>query len=98
MVRDFQKYRRRSIRLQGYDYSQNGAYFVTICVQNKECLFGHVENEGMVLNDAGEIVKTVWDEMTQYYNGININTFQIMPNHIHGIIEIVGAKPCFRPD
>ncbi len=84
---------RKSIRLRGYDYSQAGAYFVTICTQNRECLFGNIINEKMVLNDAGQMVKMIWDELPINYPGINIDEFQIMPNHIHGIIILVGAGP-----
>ncbi len=91
-----------TIRLKEYDYSQAGAYFVTICAQNRECLFGNVVGAGpcacpeMTLNDAGLMVKTVWDEIPAYYPGVDIDAFQIMPNHIHGII-IVGAAPRGRP-
>ena len=89
---------RRSIRLKGYDYAQAGAYFVTICTQNRECLFGNVANGEMVLNDAGRMIQTVWDEMPEHYFGVAIDIFQIMPNHIHGIIILtnpvtVGAGP-----
>ncbi len=87
------RHHRRSIRLQGYDYSQAGAYFVTICTQNRAFLFGEIADGRMVLNDAGRMVKTVWDEIPQYYPGIDIDACQIMPNHIHGIIILVGAGP-----
>ncbi|MFP4040814.1 MAG: hypothetical protein ACLFS7_09760, partial [Desulfosudaceae bacterium] len=89
---------RRSIRLQGYDYSQAGAYFVTICTQNRECLFGDIADGEMRLNDAGQMVQTVWDEIPAHYPGIDIDAFIIMPNHIHGIIVLVGAAPCGRPE
>ncbi len=88
---------RRSIRLGGYDYSHTGAYFVTICTQHRECLFGDIVNGKMILNDAGRMVQTGWDEIPTRYPGIDIDAFQIMPNHIHGII-VVGAAPCGRPD
>ncbi len=89
---------RRSIRLKGYDYSRVGAYFVTICAQNKLCLFGDIVDGRMVLNNGGRMVQTVWDELPKYYPSIETDTFQIMPNHIHGIIVIVGASPCACPD
>jgi len=93
------KHHRRSIRLQGYDYSQAGAYFVTICTQNYECMFGDIVDGEMVLNDAGRMVHTVWNEIPRYYSGIDIDAFQIMPNHIHGIITvIVGAGPRACPE
>ena len=102
MIRDFKKHKRRSIRLQGYDYASDGAYFVTICVQNKECLFGHVENGEMVLNDAGEIVQKWWNKLETKFPNITLDEHVIMPNHLHGILVItnkkpVGAIPCNRP-
>lgn len=84
---------RRSIRLRGYDYSRAGAYFVTICTQNRECMFGKIVGGKMVLNDAGWMVNIVWDEMQNNYPGVETDEFIIMPNHIHGIIVLVGAGP-----
>lgn len=86
---------RRSIRLQGYDYSRAGAYFITICTQNRECLFGNI----MVMNPAGTMIQTVWDEIPFHYTGTEIDEFVVMPNHIHGIVVIdaVGATPCGCP-
>ncbi len=97
---DSRQHQRRSIRLQGYDYTQSGAYFVTICIQNRECLFGNIANSEMRLNDTGKMIQTVWDAIPKYYPGIDIDAYQIMPNHIHGIIIIVGAGPraCPEPD
>ena len=90
---------RQSIRLRGYDYSQSGAYFVTICTQNKKCFFGNIINEEMVLNDSGRMIKMIWDELPINYPGINIDEFQIMPNHVHGIIIIdKGAAGLSLPD
>ena len=83
---------RRSIRLKGYDYSQAGAYFVTICTQNRECLFGEILDGEMALNDAGRMIKTIWHELPEHYPGVGIDAFQVMPNHMHGIV-IVGAGP-----
>lgn len=84
---------RHSIRLEGYDYSQNGAYFITLCTQNKSCLFGNIVYAKMILNDAGRMIKTIWDEIQLYYPGIETGEFIIMPNHIHGIINLVGPAP-----
>ena len=89
---------RRSIRLNGYDYSQDGAHFITVCAQNRECLFGEMVNGQMAMNDAGRMVQTVWDEIPENYHGIETDEFVVMPNHIHGIVIIVGAAPCGRPD
>lgn len=169
---------RHSIRLKGYDYSQAGLYYITICTQNREHLFGkisvtvgagpraclnprgcpvrdsdnlidndeciddkrgrdihnnensvnevksriitnsrpfhdgtirqqqNIDNPGtiqgthggvplhtIILSDAGRMVEKIWNEIPEYYNGFNVHEFVVMPNHIHGIIEIVGASP-----
>ncbi|MCX5886646.1 MAG: transposase [Proteobacteria bacterium] len=89
---------RHSIRLRGYDYSKEGAYFITICTQNRECLFGEIVDGRMVLNEAGRMIQSVWDELPQHYPGVDIDAFVIMPNHVHGIFVFenrVGAGfPC----
>lgn len=84
---------RRSIRLHGYDYSRNGMYFVTICTQGRLRLFGDIADGEMQLNDAGRMVRAIWDEIPAHYCGIEIDQFTVMPNHIHGIIKLVGATP-----
>ena len=85
-------YKRRSIRLKGYDYSKDGLYFVTICVKNRKCLFGDIKDGEMILNHNGEIVDMVWDELSEHYHNIRLDAFVIMPNHIHGIIEIIQPQ------
>ena len=80
--------------MHGYDYSQSGAYFVTICTQNKKCFFGNIANDKILLNDAGRMINIIWNELPNNYQGVNIDKFQIMPNHVHGIIILVGAGPC----
>lgn len=82
---------RKSIRLKGYDYSQAGLYFVTICVQDRKCLFGHVENGETILNDAGQMVENEWLKLPQRFPNITLHEFVVMPNHFHAIMEIVGA-------
>ncbi len=84
---------RRSIRLKGYDYSQAGACFVTICTMDRQCLFGDIVSGQMRLNRAGQMIATVWQEIPRYYSGIDIDNVAVMPNHLHGIITIVGAGP-----
>jgi REP element-mobilizing transposase RayT len=84
-------HRRRSIRLKGYDYSQAGMYFVTICVQNRECLFGEIIDGEMILNKYGKIVQMVWEALPQHYPHVQLGEFVGMPNHIHGIIVITGS-------
>ena len=88
---------RRSIRLKEYDYSQAGAYFITICTQNRLHLFGEIVNDKMVLNDAGKMVEQTWNEIPVFYDGFGVNEYIVMPNHFHGVI-VVGAGPCACPD
>ena len=82
---------RRSIRLQGYDYSQAGAYFVTICTHGKECLFGGMENGAMVLNEYGCVVRDEWLKTAEFRAEIRAGEFVVMPNHFHGVVII--AEP-----
>src|SRR5713226_6639947 len=88
---------RRSIRLQGYDYSQVGAYFVTVCVQNRKCLLGDILKDEMRLNDAGRMVERWWVELGNKFPSFELDEYVVMPNHFHGIIIIVGADLCVRP-
>jgi len=81
---------RRSIRLRGYDYSQCGAYFITICVQHRKCLFGKIVNGEMILNEYGKIVELCLNAISTHYQNVILDEYIIMPNHIH-IIIIVGA-------
>ena len=94
---------RRSIRLKGYDYSQAGLYFVTICVQNWNCLFGEIvagaplvddqnTNTQMILNDAGQMIESEWLKLAQRFKNIQLHAYVVMPNHFHAILEIVGAN------
>ena len=77
---------RRSIRLKGYDYSQAGLYFVTICVQNKDCLFGEIIDGKMILNNAGNMIEKWGLELSHKFSDILLDTYVIMPNHFHAII------------
>ncbi len=86
------KHHRRSIRLKGYDYSQEGLYFITICVQNRKCLFGEIDNGEMILNIFGQIAAEEWENSENIRNNLRIHEYIIMPNHIHGIIEILFKK------
>ena len=87
---------RRSIRLQGFDYRQNGAYFVTICTHNRAPLFGEIIDDEMRLNEAGLVAWQCWDAIPDHYPHANTDAFVVMPNHVHGIIVIahtlVGAR------
>ncbi len=80
---------RRSPRLKGYDYSQNGAYFVTICTQNRECLFGEIVAGEMRRNEFGEIARLEWLQTAALRPDVELDAFVVMPNHIHGILLIV---------
>lgn len=79
---------RRSIRLCDYDYTQDGVYFVTICAHNRECIFGNVLDGIVRLNGWGEIVQECWNAIPQHFNGVELDEFVIMPNHVHGVIVI----------
>ena len=83
---------RRSIRLKGYDYSQAGLYFVTICCQDRICRFGKIENGEMVLNDFGQIAYDEWEKLPERYPNMFLDVFQIMPNHIHGVVALGGMR------
>ncbi|MGQ9852490.1 MAG: transposase, partial [Candidatus Oleimicrobiaceae bacterium] len=87
-----EKHHRRSIRLKGYNYTQAWAYFVTICTQNRECLFGEIVNGQMVLNDAGRMIQMVWGAIPEHYPGIKTDAFVIIPNYIHGIVVITTTN------
>jgi len=99
MIAQEAKRQRKSIRLKDYVYSQAGAYFVTSCVKEKECLFGQIVDENMILNEYGRIVLSCWNDLPNHYSHVRLDAFQIMPNHAHGIIFIVGAglKPAPTP-
>ena len=97
---------RRSIRLKGFDYSREGLYFVTICVQNRACLFGDVENGVMILNDMGRMVEKWYYELQNKFQDMKCREMVVMPNHFHCIVEnvgtsvgaTVGADLCVCPD
>ncbi len=102
MPYDPQKHHRRSIRLKGYDYRHPGAYFITLVTQDRACLFGEIVDGEMRLNEAGEMIQAVWDELSVFYAGVQTDAFVVMPNHMHGIIILtgqpVGAGPRTCPD
>ena len=82
---------RRSIRLHGYDYSQAGAYFVTICTASREILFGEIVNHQMVLNEAGRIIEDEWLKSSRIRAEIELDAWVVMPNHFHGIVTITDV-------
>jgi len=81
---------RKLNRWQGYDYSMPRFYFVTICSQKRICCFGDIVDNKMILNELGDIIKQQWLWLSQNYDYISLDEWQIMPNHIHGIIEIIN--------
>ena len=81
-------HRDQSLRLKGYDYTNTGAYFVTIVTQGRLCLFGEMVGEEMRLNEGGEMVCRVWEALPRRFPVIEIDVFVVMPNHLHGIIVI----------
>ena len=83
---------RQSIRLKNYDYSQAGAYFVTLCSYQKECLFGKVNGQNVILTGVGKIIHEEWYKSANIRQEITLDTFVIMPNHIHGIVFINNSE------
>ncbi len=94
MTRPPDRPRRRSLRLRGYDYTQAGAYFVTLCTRDRACLFGEIVDGEVSHNDAGRIVQSEWEALPDRFSGIDVDAFIVMPNHVHGILWInpVGAR------
>ncbi len=90
MPYDPNRHHRRSIRLKGYDYTQPGAYFITICTHERVHFFGAVVNGVMRLNDAGRIAAQCWRDIPAHFPRVQLDAFVIMPNHIHGVLGIVA--------
>jgi len=90
-----ERHRRRSIRLKGYNYSQAGAYFITICTQERECLFGQVIEGVMQLNEYGWIVHDEWVRTADVRPNVELDLFVVMPNHLH-IIVVIHSHDCGR--
>ena len=89
------KHHRRSLRLRGYDYARSGAYFVTICTQDREYLFGDVVDGEMRCNEAGWVAEECWWAIAKHFPSAALDAFVVMPNHVHGVIvmtDTVGAK------
>ena len=79
---------RKPNRMSGYDYSQDNLYFVTSCVENRVCCFGEIISQKMILNEYGKIAEKQWHWLCEQYPYVQLHEFVVMPNHIHGIIEI----------
>jgi len=89
---------RKSIRLKGYDYAKAGLYFITICCQDRICRFGTIEYGEMILNEYGQIAYDEWVKLSERFPNFELDLFQIMPNHMHGIIALVGATLAVAPN
>lgn len=85
------KHHRRSVRLKGYDYRQEGAYFITICAKDGQCIFGQVANGAMVLNEWGQIVEREWQQTAVLRPNVELDVHQLMPNHFHGTLWIIDG-------
>jgi REP element-mobilizing transposase RayT len=92
---------RRSIRFKEHDYTQLGAYFITLCTQGRQCLFGNVAKGEMQLNYLGHVAFNCWEAIPDHFPHIELDTFVVMPNHLHGILVItdtfLGAWHCRVP-
>jgi putative transposase len=103
MKYDPHKHHRRSLRIKGYDYAQAGAYFVTLCTWQRECLFGEIPKDEMRLNDWGLIAAEAWEWLAEQYIYVELDEWVIMPNHMHGIIVLMdddrrgGSRPAPTP-
>ena len=84
--------RRRSPRLAGYDYSQQGAYFVTMCAFRRSCIFGEIVGDEMRPNDFGDVVAASWNDIPEHHPQVALDEFVVMPNHVHGILLLVDNR------
>ena len=89
-------HRRRSIRLKNYDYTQAGFYFITLCVQGRESLFGEIVQDQMIFNAAGKMIEKEWQTLQKRFPHIVLHEYVAMPNHFHAIIEVDNAAQDFQ--
>ncbi|MGP1382654.1 MAG: transposase [Thainema sp.] len=92
------KHHRRSIRLKGYDYSSPGAYFITICTYQRECLFGNIVDGKMQLNSFGQVIQGHGLKLSNHHSHLRLDEFIVMPNHIHGILILSNENECDQSD
>lgn len=88
MPYDPEHHHRNSIRLKNYDYRQAGAYFLTLCTHQRECLFGNISAGVMQLNPIGQIVQRHWLSLPRYHPHVTLDAFVVMPDHFHGLIVL----------
>jgi putative transposase len=89
---------RRQLRLHGHDYTQPGAYFVTLSTIGRRCHFGEIAGDAMKLNRAGEIVATTWRNLGTHYQHLDVDEFAVMPNHLHGVLVFSPGNQTRLPD
>ena len=82
---------RKSPRLQGYDYTQSGAYFITICTYKQAHWFGHIADGVMVLHPIGQVAADCWAAIPDHFDAVEPDLAVVMPNHVHGIIVLAGG-------
>lgn len=82
----------KSYRLRGYDYTQGGYYFVTICTKDRNPWFGEMTSGGVALSKIGQVVKARWSEIPQHFVDVDLDQWNILPDHLHGIIELSGVN------
>ena len=87
-MREPKKYRSKSLRLKGYDYTQEGCYFITIDCRNMKHMYGKIEKGKMIKNQAGEMIEEEWLALPQRFTNIALYEYIVMPNHFHAILEI----------
>lgn len=83
---------RRSIRLRDYDYSLSGAYFVTLCAHQRQCLFGNIQDGTMCLNLLGQTIQNCWNNIPIHFSKVELDAFVVMPNHIHAIVLLTDTE------
>lgn len=79
---------RKTIRLQGFDYAQSGAYFITVCAFDRAHIFGTIREEEMILKPVGRAVLECWQNIPSHFSFVRLDEFVVMPNHVHGIVWI----------
>jgi len=89
---DPQKHHRQSIRLKGYDYTQPGMYFVTFCVRERVCELGEIRDGEMMFSLLGRVIFDFWGQVPVHFPGVEVDTFVVMPNHVHAIITIIDRR------
>ena len=92
---DSARYHRRSIRLKGYDYTQPGAYFVTLVTKDRACLFGEIAEGRVRPNTIGVIVEKCWYDLERHFPMVSLDEFILMPNHLHGIMWMGEASASY---